>query len=121
MNNFYGDIEKMVKIRMESDKREYTPLINAGVAAQLEKLRENEHKRGFDDIDIEYANTRLSDEMEELTKELYEVSDGGGCTLFFRKENRDFSKIRHEAADIMNFAAMIVLKCDQNMRLENEK
>ena len=89
-------------------KRNYEELFQAGNKAQLEKLHENEHKDGFDNIDIDYAYIRLEVEMDELLKELL---------LFPSSKDRKkaYEKIRHEAADIANYAYMIILKCDKEI------
>ena len=36
-------------------KRNYESLLQSGNKAQLEKLKQNKHKPGFEDIDIIYA------------------------------------------------------------------
>ena len=89
-------------------KRNYKELLKAGNKAQLEKLQQNGHKKGFDDIDIDYAYIRLEVEMDELLKELL---------LFPSSKDRKkvYEKIRHEAADIANYAHMIILKCDKEI------
>ncbi len=87
--------------------RDYDKLLKSGNNAQLEKLKENEHKKGFDDIDIDYSFRRLHDELRELFSELAE-------------DVIDYTKVRKEAADIANFAHMIIFKCDQVLdRTEN--
>ena len=88
---------------MESIKK----LIQAGNKAQLEKLHEHGHKNGFDNIDIDYAQSRIWDEWSELVVE---------SSL----KNRDHKKIRHEAADIANFAHMIILQCDKIIEEGNQ-
>ncbi len=96
--------------------RDYDELLKSGNNAQLEKLKENEHKRGFEDIGLYYAFKRLDEEYEELKCELYDFSSFGRI----HKNTFDFSAIRKEAADIANFAHMIILKCDQELeRTEN--
>jgi len=81
--------------------RDYKTLLKAGKAAQVEKLDENPDKPGFDNIDLDWAYKRLKDETHELKVELYGV------------KIRDHESIRKEAADIANFATMIIYKCDQ--------
>lgn len=88
--------------------RDYDELLKAGNAAQLEKLKENEHKSGFNDINIDYAFKRLTEEVEELRKELFDKTGNGTYHIF---------NTRSEAADIANFAHMIILACDK----ENDK
>ncbi len=82
--------------------RDYSKLLDAGNAAQLEKLLQNEHKRDFENIDLYYALGRLHNEWEELADELL-------------LNDLDYKAIRHEAADIANFAHMVVLKCDKEI------
>lgn len=89
--------------------RDYTALLEAGNKAQLEKLEENGHKEGFDDIDISLCEERLKDEVKELDKEIWDEY----YEEYF--ENMDYKKIRHEAADIANFAHMIILACDKEL------
>ena len=86
--------------------RDYKKLIAAGNKAQIEKLKENEHKKGFDDIDIMETLSLLYGEFKELEYE---------CVY---SENID--AIRLEAADIANFAHMIILKCDELLK-ENSR
>lgn len=83
------------------DKRNIDKLLQSGIAAQTEKLLENSEKRGFDNIDIDYGFKRLQDEYLELFDELYYV------------KKRDPHKIRREAADVANFAHMIIFACDK--------
>jgi hypothetical protein len=102
VKNFYSDVELMMQNKYKEDNRDYLKLLQAGNTAQIEKLRENEHKPGFDNIDINWAFKRLHDEFRELFSELSE-------------DNKDYSLIRKEAADVANFAHMIILAADQEM------
>ena len=81
--------------------RNYKALIKSGTTAQIEKLKANEHKKGFDNIPLHYAVERLKDEMREL-----EIEFTGSVSL-------DYDDIRSEAADVANFAHMIIHRCDQ--------
>ena len=103
MNDYYSDIKKDIEMKKRRENMDYYNLLNDGNIAQLEKLRANEHKKGFEDIDIMYAFRRLIDEVEELDNEI-------------DSNNNDFSKIRKEAADIANFCHMIILKCDEELK-----
>ncbi len=105
-SNYYKDIEHPIEMRKRNDRRDYHALLNAGLTAQEEKLRENQHKESFDDVKMWDAYTMLRDEVEELDCEIDSI-------------DKDFSKIRREAADIANFCHMIILRCDQEMK--NEK
>jgi hypothetical protein len=86
--------------------RDYKELLSAGTTAQLEKLMQNEHKEGFDNIDIEYAYRRIEEELKELDFELFKDAIEGRF---------DLTAVRLEAADIANFAHMIILKCDKEL------
>jgi len=88
---------------MPNTKRDYKKLLESGNKAQLEKLKNNEHKSGFENLDIDYAFERLKEEVHELLVELQGVKE------------RNPSDIRSEAADVANFAYMIILKCDQEI------
>ena len=86
-------------------KRDYKALLAAGNKAQLEKLTSNGFKKGFNDLQCEDLNSlyqNLISEVVELREE-YNVA------------KYDFTKIRHEAADIANFAHMIILATDKEL------
>lgn len=95
--------------------RNYEQLQKAGNRAALEKLQQNEHKSGFDDIDIHYAFKRVTDEAVELNKELFCKVEGTEYITRIPYDKIDYSKVRHEAADIRNFCDMIILKCDMEL------
>jgi len=84
-------------------KRDYKFLLQEGLKAQVEKLRENDHKCGFDTEQLQILFNKLLREVEELHAEIFTLP-------------RDYKKIRREAADVANFAFMIILKCVQLMR-----
>jgi len=80
---------------------EYKKLFDAGNAAQLEKLKENDHKSGWNAISIDYAERRIAEEVLELFT------------------TRDFVAARRAAADVANFAHMIILRCDKEISKED--
>lgn len=90
----------------------YNKLFESGNRAQLEKLKAKSYKgNGWENIAIDFGMRRLFDEIGELW-----------C---YRKENNPpFTEkklheiIRNEAADIANFAHMIILKCDKILKKE---
>lgn len=84
--------------------RDYEDLQAAGNRAGLEKLMQNEHKSGFDDIDINYAMKRLEQERDELWAEII-------------MKDKNFAAIRSEAADVRNICDMIIYKCDKELGL----
>lgn len=85
-----------------SRKRNYADLLGAGNNAQIEKLLENEHKGGFTGQDLIQLFLLLQEEVLELTREMV-------------LEFYDPRSIRREAADIANFAHMIILECDREI------
>lgn len=91
------------------EREEYESLLSAGNKAQIEKLKANSHKSGMDNLDPCYGYDCLEKEMEELQNELllYPLSED-------KKES--WKAIRREAADIANFAYMIILKCDKELK-----
>jgi len=75
----------------------YKVLFDAGNAAQLEKLQANEHKDGWNNIDIEYAR-------DEIWMNFFELDIA-----------TNLATTRSKAADIANFAHMIILACDTKL------
>jgi hypothetical protein len=68
------------------------------------KLEENSHKRGWDDMDLTYGDTRLKQELKELHDELelFEFGD-----LDPEDRARVAENIIQESADLANFAMMV--------------
>lgn len=98
------------------EERNYDKLLKAGNSAQLEKLKQNEHKAGLENLELKYMYKRLRQETRELWKELYwfPFLRTIGCRLL---SNYLYHKwVRNEAADIANFAHMIIYKCDQELK-----
>ena len=89
--------------------RDYDALFKAGNKAQREKLEQNGHKEGFEDIILEYTYRRIVQEVIELEKAIYQP-DKVVCYGEY-----DLKNVRHEAADIANFAHMIILACDKEI------
>lgn len=87
---------------------DYKELFTAGNKAQLEKLKENENKSGWNkNIPIRYFFEKIKDELEELKEAFFEIDeDDLQCW---------YKNIRGEAADIANYAQMIILKCDKKI------
>ena len=82
--------------------RDVLSLLEAGNKAQLEKLKENDHKKGFDSLDLPYIFKRITDEKNELCNELV-------------NEPIDYKATRKEFADIANFCHMGILECDKHI------
>ena len=96
-------------------KKDYDELINAGVKAQLERLEQNEHKEGFDNIELKYAYKRIKQETRELWKELYFKPFLLMISAIFPRCYTDYRSVRGEFADIANFAHMGIYKCDEEI------
>ncbi len=92
----------------ENPERNYSALLYAGNRAQLEKLNQNGHKGGWDEP-IESLFKKLRTETYELAHEIHLVGP----------EYRDPGAIRHEAADVANYAHMIIQKCDRELEAQN--
>ena len=71
-------------------------------------LKENDHKGGWDNMDIEAMLFRLHEEVAELEDEI----------LLWTREI-DAAKVRKEAADIANFAMFIYDKFGRVNKEEN--
>ena len=80
--------------------RDIDALFKAGNQAQREKLEENGHKNDFDDLDTFESYYLMMKETKELQLEIY-------------RREIDYKAIRHEAADIANFAHMIIMAADK--------
>ena len=80
--------------------RDYKALLHAGNKAQLEKLEQNGHKEGFDSLPLGDLAVLLMGETKELMGAIW--SEG-------------LESVRHEAADVANFAHMIILACDKEL------
>ena len=81
--------------------REYVNLLHSGCKAQLEKLTENSHKPGFEGDDL--AGTYMM--LEAEVGELWEAIEMKGLT-----------DIRREAADVANYAHIIIYNCDRLLK-----
>lgn len=79
--------------------RDYDGLIKSANNAMLEKLKENEHKPGFNELTLKEALLGIGTETMELSQEIF--------------SNGALQNIRREAADVANFAAMIIYQCDK--------
>ena len=86
--------------------RDYTKLQKAGNKAGLEKLKARETKYNSLVGDVQEAYRLLVDEVEELGFEVFK---------HFWVGDR-LKEIRHEAADVRNFADMIILACDEGLK-----
>lgn len=96
--------------------RDNATLIKHGNKAQVEKLElpENAIKDDFDKPSIGELHNLLLGEIVELDDEIMEDCHSS-VGIPGIKKNLDYGKIRKEAADVANFAHMIIYKCDQEL------
>jgi NTP pyrophosphatase (non-canonical NTP hydrolase) len=76
----------------------WRPEVVAFADAMEERLRANDHKRGWDSCTMGYLRQRLKGEMGELFDEI-DKQQKATC--------RDTGAVNREAADVANFAMMI--------------
>lgn len=87
--------------------RDYNELIEHGSKAQIEKILDPKNvDKGDFSISLEYGLKRALDEWIELKTEIESFS---GSSLEY------YNRIRLEAADLANFAHMIIMHCDNEI------
>ena len=101
--------------------RDYKALLEAGNRAQREKLEENGHKTGFDNLELKYIYKRLKQEMRELWKEIYWKPFIKMISCMLLKHYIDYRSTRFEFGDIANFAHMGILVCDKEIASTNKE
>ncbi len=84
-------------------KRDYTPLLKAGNAAQIEKLEMNGHKDDWKDMSFYEIRELIHEEFREVYDEMT-----GGCT--------DFKDLRLECADLKNACNFMICLCDKELK-----
>jgi NTP pyrophosphatase (non-canonical NTP hydrolase) len=78
----------------------------AWFAEQMElKLRENDHKGGWEDCDIAWLCKRIADERGELKRAISRRDKSWGSVTGFGEE--ETKRVIREAADVGAFAMMI--------------
>jgi hypothetical protein len=91
------------------------PEVEAFAQLMEQKLRENDHKGGWDDCDVDWLLTRMDEESRELAKCRFEEARAivGVGPYMITREGRDAARrnIGAEAADVANFAMMIADVC----------
>lgn len=78
----------------------YQKLFEAGNKAQLEQMEMNKHKDGWDDFPVSLAAHSILSNLKEII-DRYDDSTMSGIEV-----------VRRRAANISNFANMIILRCD---------
>ena len=108
---FNGLVAFMIYLCRRGDCRmkfdEFNELLKSGNMAQLEKLNKNKHKNGFDNINILNAIEKIIYHVSNLEEEEYSYRIGDA--------DATLNLIRNRAANIANFAHMIILKCDKEL------
>lgn len=86
--------------------RDIEKLISDANEVMREKLLENSHKPGWETLSIQ-ENIRLSDlETNEIKMAVYIFEHG------LRERKKALVELKREAADRMNFDAMLIQKCN---------
>lgn len=85
--------------------RNYKKLLIAGNTAQLEKLKENQHKPNWENLGFKEIWDLIDEEYHELEKE-----------LIAREWN--YGKMRREAADLANGCHFLISKCEKELKRE---
>lgn len=89
----------------------YQEMFQAGNKAQLEKMIENEDKKsGWDNIGLGFASCELINNAECIHR--YVKAKNIDQSLL--KDGLD-EMIRAKAANVANFAHMIILQCDKEL------
>ncbi len=96
--------------------RDIDALLETGVKAQREKLEQNAHKEGLNNIDLKYAYKRIKQETRELWKEIYWKPFLIMLSGLFVRNYIDYRSTRLEFADIANFAHMGISTCDKELK-----
>jgi len=87
----------------------YNKLIKAGNKAQIEKMEENSHK---DEFQKRWNNFPIDISIYHMKRNMKKLIE----TEFEMKPNDDkiyYEILRMKAANIANYAHMIILKCDK--------
>lgn len=80
-------------VKLEGDMIKYGPDIRRFVDAMIYKLEKNAHKGRWEDLSLEDAFMRLTDEVSELKAEVH--------------GDRNMVRTMLEAADVANFALIV--------------
>lgn len=99
--------------KMKDNK--YSELFESGNKAQLKQMIKNEHKEGWNDINIKYAYKRIKQKTRILWREIYLKPFIFMVSGMLVRRYKDHRSIRKEAANIANFTQMIILKCDKEL------
>lgn len=90
----------------------FNKLLNMGRSAQLEKLIENDHKEGYDSMNIHDSFTLINEKMHIISKEIFERHDKWAETRI-PEEQLNYDILASKFADIMNYANMAILTCNK--------
>lgn len=94
---------------MENNK--YDEMFEAGNKAQLEQMIKHKHYTGWDNFGIGAGFEGIRKNAIKIESQLY--------TLFTRQGKKkvsvDYESVRKRAANIANFAHMMILDCDKEL------
>jgi len=78
------------------------PILKWFAGEMEKKLRENDHKGGWNSCDVDWLVSRMTEELQELDDVVQQYRQG-----FASRE-----EVRRECADVANFAMMIADNID---------
>ena len=83
--------------------RDYNTLLKSGNNAQMEKLKINDHKCDWNDMDFDEIAHLIYEESEEVREELI-------------KRYPDYELLRLECADLKNVLNFMICLCDKEIK-----
>ena len=80
--------------------RKYRKLLRIGKKAQRKKLKENKHKKDWEDMSFDEIASLLYEESEEVHEEI-------------TTRKPDYQSIKYECADLANACHMMIMYCER--------
>lgn len=106
--------------------RNVNRLFESGNRAQKEKLEKYKKKRDWCDIPVGLLAVAAKNELLELHEAVQNMINAyanaciTGVKIDHKKEIELINEIRHEAADVANYAHMIIVNSDRKIESLNE-
>jgi len=98
---------KLKKEEFQSAIKDYkntgsiVPLLSDSNSEQIKRLNENSHKRGWQNVPLQFVSLKIEKNLENFNKSLLKISS--------------LSEYIKHLADIANFAAMGIYSCKNNL------
>lgn len=94
----------------------FESLLEAGNKAQIEKLEANNHKHGLGNNDIAFLIMKIMEHIFKLRGETCNKVDRYIQINYSLKDKLRYKIIRNIAADIANYAHMLIVYCDNEIK-----